>query len=75
MKIGHAVSEKSRAQNLEKKNNNKQYENNKIFRWKRKTLTRHDLVASNEEVFRLILEFEIYVRSWFCYLTAKHDLE
>uniref|UniRef100_K1S6F9 Uncharacterized protein n=1 Tax=Magallana gigas TaxID=29159 RepID=K1S6F9_MAGGI len=26
----------------------KQYENNKVFRWKRKTLTRYDLVTSND---------------------------
>ena len=51
VEIGRIDFEKSRAQNLEKKNNNnnkKQYENNKVFRWKRKTLTRYDLVTSNE---------------------------
>ena len=49
VEIGRIDFEKSRAQNLEKKNNNKkQYENNKVFRWKRKTLTWYDLVTSNE---------------------------
>ena len=56
MKIRPGVLEKSSKKKkiiiVKKK---KPKNNNKVFRWKRKTLiTRHDLVASNEEVFRPI---------------------
>lgn len=37
-----------------KKKNKKS--NNKVFRWKQETLTRHDLIANNKHIFRPILE-------------------
>lgn len=54
MQIDRAVFEKSRAQNRVHKIGKKKIEkkkpqnNKKVFRWKRKTLTRRGLVANNE---------------------------